>query len=97
MVDHFTFHMYSLGNGPKLDPKRLNASFLSAASLDKCGNGVRALWRALEHVHSPSVSPSSPSSFPSVWAGETAAANNGGQSGVTDTYIDSFWYLNQLM
>ena len=95
MVDHFTFHMYSLGNGPKLDPARLNASFLSAASLDKCGDGVRALWRALEHVRSPS-SPSS-SSSPSVWAGETAAANNGGQSGVTDTYIDSFWYLDQLM
>ena len=27
----------------------------------------------------------------SLWAGETAAANNGGQSGITDTFIDGFW------
>jgi hypothetical protein len=24
-------------------------------------------------------------------AGETAAANSGGQSGVTDSFIDAFW------
>ena len=31
-----------------------------------------------------------------LWAGETAAANSGGQTGVTDTYIDGFWYMDQL-
>ena len=29
-------------------------------------------------------------------SGETASANNGGQSDITDTYIDGFWYMDQL-
>ena len=94
VTDRLTFHMYSLGQGPKLDPEHLDASFLSAASLDKCGQGVRALWKALEQQ--PSLSLEDLHSL-SLWAGETAAANNGGQSGVTDTYIDAFWFLDQLM
>eukprot|EP00040_Diaphanoeca_grandis_P014612 m.74242 g.74242 ORF g.74242 m.74242 type:complete len:604 (+) comp24640_c0_seq2:80-1891(+) len=85
VVDHYTFHMYSLGNGPKLDPVKLDASYLSQESLDKCGEGVRALQSKLEF-----------SQRSSLWAGETAAANQGGQSGITDTYIDGFWYLDQL-
>jgi heparanase 1 len=80
-----TFHMYSLGNGPKLDPTKLDASFLSTASLDNCGKGVKALQLAL---------PASRRGL--LWAGETAAANDGGQSGITDTFIDGFWYLDQL-
>lgn len=84
-VDFHTFHMYSLGNGPKLDPKELKGSYLSPQSLDRCGEGVSALRHA-----TPALAQGS------LWAGETAAANEGGQTGITDTYIDGFWYLDQL-
>ena len=84
-MDYHTFHMYSLGNGPKLDPNKLDASYLSPSSLGKCGDGVRALQRALPE-----------SKRGTLWAGETAAANDGGQTGITDTFIDGFWYLDQL-
>jgi heparanase 1 len=85
-VSALTFHEYAFGNGPKLDPTTLATSFLSPTELDKSGSGVKALLAAL---------PASPPP-PPLWAGETAAANNGGQSGLTDTFVDSFWYLDQL-
>ena len=112
--------MYSLGNGPKLDPSHLAESFLSPTALDKSGAGVRALTESLAAVLPVGHAP--------LWGGETAAANNGGQSGelpssevvtpplhhryteacahhraftprpagLTDTFVDSFWYLDQL-
>ena len=85
IVDFHTFHMYSLGNGPRLDPLKLDASYLSASSLNRCGEGVRALQEVIPL-----------SKRGRLWAGETAAANQGGRSGITDTYIDGFWYLDQL-
>jgi hypothetical protein len=85
VVKHYTFHMYSMGSGPKLDPRRLDASFLNADALNKCGEGARKL-AALAALKGAGR----------LWAGETAAANSGGQSGITDTFIDGFWYLDQL-
>jgi len=85
-VDVVTFHMYSMGNGPKLDPNDLDASFLNNAALDKSGQGGRTVANIVSQ-HAPKAQ---------TWAGETAAANNGGQSGITNTYIDGFWYLDQL-
>ena len=85
-VDHFTFHMYSLGSGPKLDPKHLDASYLNAQSLDHSHAGAAALTKVAE-AHGVGGR---------LWAGETAAANSGGQEGITDTFIDGFWYLDQL-
>ena len=64
---------------------QLVASFLSTESLDNCGKGVKSLQAALPADRQATL-----------WAGETAAANQGGQSGITDTYIDGFWYLDQL-
>ena len=75
---------YALGNGPTLKPADLAASFLSPAALDKAGEGVRELASAMG------------AGGPPLWAGETAAANDGGQSGLTDTFVDSFWYLDQM-
>ena len=65
--------MYSLGNGPKLDPSHLAESFLSPTALDKSGAGVRALTESLAAVLPVGHAP--------LCGGETAAANNGGQSG----------------
>ena len=91
-VDAYTFHMYSLGNGPQLDPEKLGASYLSAAALDKSHEGGAALAAIVAKHHGSDA----PASRPELWAGETAAANDGGQSGITDTFIDGFWYLDQL-
>lgn len=85
-VDAYTFHMYSMGNGKKLDPSKLAASFLNATALDKSGRGGQVLADILHRQHTPGA----------LWAGETASANNGGQSGITDTFIDGFWYIDQL-
>jgi len=87
-IGALTFHEYSMGNGPDLDPQKLRASFLDPAMLDRSGNGARALLAMLP--------PSAPGQSPPIWAGETAAATNGGQTGITDTFVDGFWYLDQL-
>ncbi|KAL1525315.1 hypothetical protein AB1Y20_020176 [Prymnesium parvum] len=81
-----TYHEYSLGDGPKLDPQRLDESFLSPSQLDRAGQGAKNLRAALKTL--PDAPP--------LWVGESAAANNGGQSGITDTFVDVFWYLDQL-
>ena len=121
-IDILTFHMYSMGDGPKLDPTRLNETFLNNVALDKSGAGARAYMNVVKEamvesrrramlesadnsIDSSSSYPPSPASFalqqlsipgPQVWAGETASANNGGQSGITDTFINGFWYVDQL-
>jgi hypothetical protein len=86
-VPYFTFHEYSIGNGPKLDPRQLDKSFLNAVALDKSGLGAATLAKILHE---------SGKRGQELWSGETAAANNGGQTGITDTYIDGFWYMDQL-
>jgi hypothetical protein len=84
-VRKFTFHMYSMGNGPKLDPHNLDASFLNPGSpgLNKSGDGATALvgLAAIQQAGGAGR----------LWAGETASANDGGQTGITDTYVDGFW------
>ena len=75
-VERLTFHMYSLGNGPKLTL----GSYLSPASLDRCGQGVRALQARLPREKRGVL-----------WAGETAAANQGGASGINEPWINRCW------
>lgn len=58
----------------------------SFSALDKSGEGGRAIVKIVrEHAKGSKVV-----------AGETSSANSGGQSGITDTFINSFWYLDQL-
>jgi len=83
-LDAYTFHMYSMGNGPKLDPN--NLAFLQPSALDKSRLGAEALLKVMRARGSPG----------DLWAGESSSANNGGQSGITDTFINGFWYLDQL-
>ena len=87
-----TYHEYSLGNGPALDPSKLDGSFLSPAQLDRAAAGAASLQTAL--AKQPGGAPSA--GWAPLWAGETAAANDGGQSGITDTFVDVFWYLDAL-
>lgn len=83
-LDAYTFHMYSMGNGPKLDPK--NLAFLDPAALEKSHEGADALMNVLKEAKASG----------DLWGGEVSSANDGGQSGITDTYINGFWYLDQL-
>lgn len=68
---------YAIGSG---STPGIEAKFLDAESLDKIGDGVRAIQTAIGQTASQEL-----------WAGETAAANNGGKAGVTDTFLDTFW------
>ena len=102
-IDAFTFHQYCMGSGPSLDPTRLNASFLNHTALEKCLQGAQYVddlnlitlsYPSIPLKHRYIIQSASGQDV--VIAGETAAANNGGQSGITDTYIDGFWFLYQL-
>lgn len=83
VVDALTFHMYSLGAGSKLDPKNLAASFLNPDALDNSRVGAQALTNITKQ-HGREL-----------WAGETSSVTMG-RDNVTDTYINGFWYLDQL-
>lgn len=85
-----TMRSVPLGSGPKLDPNQANATFLNPTELNKSGMGARTvvdLVRKAVGENNATVE---------IWAGETAAANGGGQTGITDTFMNGFWYLDQL-
>eukprot|EP01065_Artemidia_motanka_P016799 TRINITY_DN203_c0_g1_i2.p1 TRINITY_DN203_c0_g1~~TRINITY_DN203_c0_g1_i2.p1 ORF type:complete len:456 (+),score=152.11 TRINITY_DN203_c0_g1_i2:107-1369(+) len=85
VVSSHTFHMYIFGNAKYIDPDRLGEWFLSPTRLDKSYTGG-VIATGIVGKTAPGTD---------VWAGETAAAYDGGLSGVTDTYVDGFWYLDQ--
>eukprot|EP00041_Stephanoeca_diplocostata_P036063 m.1298652 g.1298652 ORF g.1298652 m.1298652 type:complete len:976 (+) comp24798_c1_seq90:51-2978(+) len=85
-VDAITFHMYILGQGPALNAKDLPASFLNATMLDRAKEGVLAIKKAVGDYGFADK----------LVAGETSSANEGGHEGITDTFINGFWYIDQL-
>eukprot|EP00051_Salpingoeca_urceolata_P035820 m.31504 g.31504 ORF g.31504 m.31504 type:complete len:507 (-) comp9765_c0_seq1:210-1730(-) len=83
IIHAFTYHMYSLGSAISLHD---TAPFFDPEALDKSATGASAISTTVANVV-PDVD---------VWAGETAAANGGGACGITNRYVDGFWYLDQL-
>ncbi|KAK9107408.1 hypothetical protein Syun_023419 [Stephania yunnanensis] len=83
IVNAMTHHMYNLGAGddPRLINKILDPHHLSLAS-----ETFSNLQRTIEK-HGP---------WASAWVGESGGAYNSGGHLVSDTFIDSFWYLDQL-
>ncbi|XP_010491400.1 PREDICTED: heparanase-like protein 1 [Camelina sativa] len=83
IVDVVTHHMYNLGSGndPALVKKILDPSFLS-----KVSETFKDVNQTIQE-HGPWASP---------WVGESGGAYNSGGRHVSDTFIDSFWYLDQL-
>ncbi|KAK9116604.1 hypothetical protein Sjap_015551 [Stephania japonica] len=83
IVNAMTHHMYNLGAGddPRLIYKILDPHHLSLAS-----ETFSNLQRTIEK-HGP---------WASAWVGESGGAYNSGGHLISDTFIDSFWYLDQL-
>ncbi|KAL8250513.1 hypothetical protein R6Q59_034206 [Mikania micrantha] len=83
IVDVMTHHMYNLGPGvdQHLVKKILDPHFLSRASVTFTG---------LQQT----INTDGP--WASAWIGESGGAYNSGGLHVSDTFVDSFWYLDQL-
>lgn len=82
-VDVMTHHIYNLGPGvdPHLMNKILDPHYLSQVK-EIFGNLQLTLQR-----HGP---------WASAWVGESGGAYNSGGRRVSDTFVNSFWYLDQL-
>ncbi|KAL4559317.1 hypothetical protein LXL04_031455 [Taraxacum kok-saghyz] len=83
IVNVMTLHMYNLGPGidPNLVKKILDPHFLSRASIT-----FNDLQETI-HTNGP---------WASSWIGESGGAYNSGGLHVSDTFVNSFWYLDQL-
>ncbi|XP_020696494.1 heparanase-like protein 1 [Dendrobium catenatum] len=83
VVDGITHHIYNLGRGndPHLPNKILDPQYLSRVS-----DTYRDLQQIIQR-HGPWVS---------AWVGEAGGAYNSGGHLVSNTFLNSFWYLDQL-
>uniref|UniRef100_A0A2P2K6Q1 Heparanase-2 n=3 Tax=Rhizophora mucronata TaxID=61149 RepID=A0A2P2K6Q1_RHIMU len=83
IVNIVTHHIYNLGAGanPNLVKKILDPQFLSRIS------ETFANLRQTIQQYGP---------WASAWVGEAGGAYNSGGPHVSDTFINSFWYLDQL-
>lgn len=82
-LDVMTLHLYNLGAGvdPRLVNKILDPHYLSRAS-----NIFSNLSQTIQ-MNGP---------WASAWVGESGGAYNSGGHHVSDTFVNSFWYLDQL-
>ncbi|XP_060205002.1 heparanase-like protein 1 [Lycium barbarum] len=82
-VNALTHHIYNLGPGSdhKLVDKILNPEYLN-----KISDTYRSLTQTIER-NGP---------WASAWVGESGGAYNSGGPNVSNAFVDSFWYLDQL-
>lgn len=83
VINAVTHHMYNLGPGN--DPKLVN-KILDPQYLGQVNKTFRDVRQTLKHH----------GSWASAWVGESGGAYNSGGRHVSNTFIDSFWYLDQL-
>ncbi|XP_076953978.1 heparanase-like protein 3 [Bidens hawaiensis] len=83
ILDVITHHIYNLGSGVDKDlvKKILNPSYL---------DGEADVFKQLENILEAS------GTLVSAWVGEAGGAYNSGHHLVTDAFVFSFWYLDQL-
>ncbi|NP_001313156.1 heparanase-like protein 2 isoform X1 [Nicotiana tabacum] len=84
IVNVLTHHIYNLGpgsEGSKLVDKVLNPQYLNKIS-DTFGNLTQTI-----KMKGP---------WASAWVGESGGAYNSGGPNVSNAFVDSFWYLDQL-
>ncbi|KAK4775742.1 hypothetical protein SAY87_023703 [Trapa incisa] len=83
MIDLVTHHIYNLGPGsdPNLVSKILDPNYLSRI-LDTFAKVKETIQK-----NGPWASP---------WVGESGGAYNSGGLGISNTFVNSFWYLDQL-
>uniref|UniRef100_A0A0E0BUH2 Heparanase-like protein n=1 Tax=Oryza glumipatula TaxID=40148 RepID=A0A0E0BUH2_9ORYZ len=83
VLDAITHHIYNLGagNDPQVANRILNPQYLSQSS-----DTFRDLQMTIQR-HGPWSAP---------WVGEAGGAYNSGSRKVSNTFLNSFWYLDQL-
>ncbi|KAK8458458.1 hypothetical protein SEVIR_3G381900v4 [Setaria viridis] len=83
VLNAMTHHIYNLGagNDPQVPNRILNPQYLSRAS-----DTFRSLQLTIQR-HGPWSAP---------WVGEAGGAYNSGSRLVSNTFLNSFWYLDQL-
>lgn len=87
-VDIITWHYYPQQSrrAPQAVRKAHPWRLLDPATLDEVG-----YWAAQVSEWGRLYAPGKP-----VWLGETGHAQNGGEPGLSDTYLSSLWWLDQL-
>ncbi|KAG6587568.1 heparanase-like protein 1 [Cucurbita moschata] len=83
VVNVITHHIYNLGAG--IDPHLAN-NILDPHYLSRVSETFNRLDQTIQ-VHGP---------WASAWVGESGGAYNSGGRHVSNTFINSFWYLDQL-
>ncbi|CAM8900271.1 unnamed protein product [Rhodiola kirilowii] len=83
VVNFVTHHIYNLGPGSDL---HLVDKILNPTYLDK----ISSLFKDVQQT----VRQFGP--WASAWVGESGGAYNSGGPGVSNTFVNSFWYLDQL-
>ncbi|KAG0480035.1 hypothetical protein HPP92_010893 [Vanilla planifolia] len=82
-LDVVTHHMYSLGAGVD---EHLVERILDPSYLDGAASTFKALMSILNKVNRSTT----------AWVGEAGGAYNSGHNLVTNSFVSSFWYLDQL-
>ncbi|KAH9331785.1 hypothetical protein KI387_003893, partial [Taxus chinensis] len=83
VINAVTRHIYNLGEGRD---KNLTEKILNPSYLDKEATKFRKM-QAIVRKYGP---------WSSSWVGESGGASNSGRHLVSDAFINSFWYLDQL-
>ncbi|CAH9120940.1 unnamed protein product [Cuscuta epithymum] len=83
IVNALTHHIYNLGPGsdPNLISRILNPEYLN-----KISDTFESVSQTI-HANGP---------WASAWVGEAGGAYNSGGSKVSNAFVDSFWYVDQL-
>lgn len=83
VVNAVTHHVYNLGAG--VDPSLVN-KILNPHHLNKISETFSSLQETIQ-TYGP---------WASAWVGESGGAFNSGGRNVSNTFVNSFWYLDQL-
>ncbi|WOK99658.1 heparanase-like protein 1 [Canna indica] len=83
VIDAMTHHIYNLGAG---DDSRIESKILNPQYLSRITDTFRNLQLTIER-HGP---------WSSAWVGESGGAYNSGSRRVSNKFLNSFWYLDQL-
>ncbi|XP_074572550.1 heparanase-like protein 2 [Curcuma longa] len=83
IIDALTHHIYNLGGG---DDSRIESRILNPAYLSQISRTFQNLQQTIES-HGP---------WSTAWVGESGGAYNSGSRRVSNKFLNSFWYLDQL-
>ncbi|CAL9751280.1 unnamed protein product [Musa acuminata subsp. burmannicoides] len=83
VVNVMTHHIYNLGGG---DDSHIESKIMDPQYLSRVADTFRNLQLTIER-HGP---------WSSAWVGEAGGAFNSGSRLVSNTFLNSFWYLDQL-